>query len=62
MEQTNKISEPLISSDRGALILIEILYSQNLINKATYDNIQRKYNKNNELKDRLNRDMIIVKR
>ena len=31
--------------DVGALILIDILYEQGKINKATYDKIQRKYGK-----------------
>lgn len=31
--------------DVGALILIDILYEQGKINKATYDNVQKKYGK-----------------
>lgn len=37
--------------DVGALILIDILYEQGTINKATYDKVQKKYgikNKNKE--------------
>lgn len=31
--------------DVGALILIDCLYEQGKINKATYDNVQKKYGK-----------------
>lgn len=31
--------------DVGALILIDILYEQGTINKATYDKVQKKYGK-----------------
>ena len=35
---------PQINNEYAALVLIEILYEKGLINKATYDNIQHKYN------------------
>ena len=31
-----------IDSDTGAMILIDILYEQGKINKATYDKVQKK--------------------
>lgn len=38
-----------IDSDTGAMILIDILYEQGKINKATYDKVQKKYgNKKNK--------------
>ena len=37
-----------IDAQTGALILIDMLYSQKLINKRTYDNIQAKYNNKNQ--------------
>ena len=36
-----------IDVQTGALILIDMLYSQKLINKETYNNIQSKYNSQN---------------
>lgn len=46
---SNKLIKSNINIDveTGALILIDILYAQKLINKATYDNIQLKYRKHN---------------
>jgi hypothetical protein len=35
---------PQIDNQYAALVLIDILYEKGLINKATYDNIQQKYN------------------
>jgi len=32
-----------INNEYAALVLIEILYEKGLINKATYDNIQKNY-------------------
>lgn len=40
----NKKEFPQIDVLQGSLILIDMLYSQKLINKKTYDNIQNKYN------------------
>ena len=37
-----------IDNEYAALVLIDILYKKGLINKATYDNIQNKYNKSQE--------------
>lgn len=37
-----------IDSDTGAMLLIDMLYTQKKINKATYDNIQKKYGNKNE--------------
>jgi hypothetical protein len=34
-----------IETQYAALVLIDILYEKGLINKATYENIQNKYNK-----------------
>ena len=34
-----------INNQYAALVLIEILFEKGLINKATYDNIQKNYNK-----------------
>jgi len=34
---------PQISSQYAALVLIDILYENQLINRATYDKIQAKY-------------------
>ena len=36
---------------KGAIALIEILYSMGSINKATYDSIKRSARKNEERKD-----------
>jgi hypothetical protein len=36
---------PQIDNQYAALVLIDILYGKGLINKATYDNIQKQYNK-----------------
>jgi hypothetical protein len=36
---------PQINNQYAALVLIDILYEKGLINKATYENIQNKYNK-----------------
>jgi hypothetical protein len=38
-----------INTRYAALVLIEILYEKGLINKATYDNIQNKYNTPREI-------------
>ncbi len=32
-----------IDSETGSMLLIDMLYAQKKINKATYDNIQKKY-------------------
>lgn len=51
-----ELKEPLnnikttITPNMGALILIDFLYTQNLINKETHKNIQEKYNKNKCIK------------
>lgn len=38
-----------IDSETGSKLLIDMLYAQKKINKATYDNIQKKYgNKKNK--------------
>ncbi len=38
-----------VSVEAGAMLLIDILYEQGKINKATYDNVQKKYgNKKNK--------------
>ena len=37
-----------IDSHIGALILIDMLFAQKLIDKQTYDNIQEKYNNKNK--------------
>lgn len=34
-----------IDSETGSMLLIDMLYEQGKINKATYDNIQKKYGK-----------------
>lgn len=34
-----------IDTLQGSLVLIDMLYSQKLINKKTYSNIQNKYNR-----------------
>ena len=39
-----------IDANMGALILIDFLYTQKLINKETYKCIQEKYNKNKCIK------------
>ena len=46
----NKLATSNLSIDvqTGALILIDMLYSQKLINKRTYDNIKAKYNNKNK--------------
>lgn len=46
---SNTIIESKINIDvqTSALILIDMLYAQKLINKETYDNIQEKYNSKN---------------
>lgn len=52
----NELKESTVKTDinvdvhTGALILIDMLYAQKLINKKTYDNIQAKYNPKNENK------------
>ena len=38
-----KESNNIISDENGALIIINILYEQGIINKRTYDNILKKY-------------------
>lgn len=39
-----------IDSETGSMLLIDMLYAQKKINKATYDNIQKKYgNKKSEV-------------
>ena len=46
-----QIKEPLktsIDANMGALILIDFLYIQKLINKETYKNIQEKYKLKNK--------------
>lgn len=40
----------IIDASMGALILIDYLYTQKLINKETYKKIQEKYNKNKCIK------------
>lgn len=37
-----------IDSDTGAMLLIDMLYSQKKINDTTYKNIKRKYGKSNK--------------
>lgn len=46
----NKLIKSNLNIDvqTGALILIDMLYSQKFINKRTYDNIQAKYNNKNK--------------
>lgn len=44
MNEENKLTFS-IDAQTGALILIDMLYAQKLINKKTYDKIQEKYNK-----------------
>ena len=46
LDKTNigKKDIPNIDAQTGALILIDMLYQQKMINKKTYDNIQMKYN------------------
>ena len=39
-----------IDAKTGALVLIDMLYAQKLIDKKTYDNIQIKYNAKNNCK------------
>lgn len=34
-----------VSVEAGAMLLIDILYEQGKINKATYDKVQKKYGK-----------------
>ena len=48
---SNELSKmPNIDVQTGALILIDMLYAQKMINKETYDKIQVKYNtKSNKL-------------
>lgn len=49
----SNITEPInespcgykIDSETGSMLLIDMLYEQGKINKATYDNIQKKYGK-----------------
>lgn len=43
MDSKNRL--PQISAHQGALILIDMLYAERHINKATYDKIQAKYGK-----------------
>ena len=45
MNEENKLTTFSIDVQTGALILIDMLYAQKLINKETYDKIQEKYNK-----------------
>lgn len=52
MENKNKSKKTVpfpidyqVSVEAGAMLLIDILYEQGKINKATYDNIQKKYGK-----------------
>ncbi len=48
VEEPKTVPFPLnyqVPVDVGALILIDILYKQGKINKATYDKVQKKYNK-----------------
>lgn len=51
-ESKNTVPFPIdykVSVEAGSMLLIDILYEQGKINKATYDNIQKKYgNKNNK--------------
>lgn len=39
-----------IDAQTGALILIDMLFKQQLINEKTYNNIQAKYNQNGDKK------------
>lgn len=50
---TNKLTKSKLNVDShtGALILIDMLLAKKLINKQTYENIQKKYNyKNKQIK------------
>ena len=48
MNKLNVKSETTIDVKTGALILIDMLYAQKLINKETYNAIQLKYNLKNK--------------
>ena len=43
LREEAKESNNIISDENGALIIINILYEQGIINKRTYDNILKKY-------------------
>lgn len=52
MENKNELKDTVpfsidyqVPVDVGAMILIDILYEQGKINKATYDKVQKKYGK-----------------
>ena len=52
MENKNKSKKTVpfpidypVSVEAGSMLLIDMLYAQQKINKATYDNIQKKYGK-----------------